>query len=139
LDLFPQDVLVRAASSGRLDDPAYLAARAANHRRTREEGIDAVCVRLGLDALVAPTMAPAWMIDHVNGDSHSGASWSQAAIAGYPSLNLPIGEVHGLPVGLALWGRAFTEATLIRIASAVEGQISYRPVPAYKPFLDVVT
>jgi amidase len=139
VDLFPQDVLIRAASSGGLDDPAYLAARSANHRRTREEGIDAVCARLGLDALVAPTMAPAWMIDHVNGDSHFGASWSHAAIAGYPSLNLPIGEVRGLPVGLALWGRAFTEATLIRIASAVEGQISYRPVPTYRPFLDVGT
>jgi amidase len=139
VDLFPQDVLIRAAASGDLDDPAYLAARSANHRRTREDGIDAVCARLGLDALVAPTMAPAWMIDHVNGDSHFGASWSHAAIAGYPSLNLPIGEVRGLPVGLALWGRAFTEATLIRIASAVEGQLCYRPVPTYRPALDVVT
>jgi amidase len=77
-------------------------------------------------------MAPAWVIDHLNGDSHAGASWSQAAVAGYPSINLPVGEIQGLPVGLAIWGRAWSEATLIRIAAAAEAQISYRPVPTYR-------
>ncbi|MFZ0170067.1 MAG: amidase [Acidimicrobiales bacterium] len=132
LDLFPQDVLVRAATSCGLDDPVYREAQAANHQRTRSEGIDGVCERLRLDALVAPTMAPAWVIDHLNGDSHAGASWSQAAVAGYPSINLPVGEIQGLPVGLAIWGRAWSEATLIRIAAAAEAQISYRPVPTYR-------
>jgi amidase len=138
LDLFPQDVLIRAAATSGLDNPAYLAALAVNQRRARDEGIDGVCIRLGLDALVAPTMSPAWPIDHVSGDNHSGSSWGQAAVAGYPSLSLPIGEVHGLPVGLAIWGRAWAEATLIRLASAVEDQISYRPVPSYRESVGIL-
>jgi amidase len=138
LDLFPQDVLARAAATAGLADPAYLAARAANQRRTREEGIDAVCGRLRLDALVAPTMATAWVIDHLNGDGHDGAAWSQAAIAGYPSVNLPIGEVHGLPVGLAIWGRAFSEAVLIGIAAAAERQIGYQAVPSYRQSVGIL-
>jgi amidase len=131
LDLFPQDGLLRSEASAGLDNPAYLEARAANRRRTREDGIDAVCLRLRLDALVAATMSPTWQIDHIAGDSHSGSAWGQAAVAGYPSISLPIGEVQGLPVGLTIWGRAWTEATLLRIASSVEDQIRYRPVPSY--------
>jgi amidase len=138
LDLFPQDVLLRSAASDGLDDPRYLDARAANLTRTRDDGIDAVCLRLRLDALVAATMSPAWQIDHVTGDSHFGSAWGQAAVAGYPSITLPIGEVHGLPVGLAIWGRAWTEATLIRIASAVEDQIGYRPVPSYRESVGIL-
>lgn len=133
LDLFPQDVLERAAATIGLEDPAYRQALAANRRRTRTDGIDAVCRRLRLDALVAPTMAPAWTIDHVNGDGHARAAWSEPAIAGYPSLSLPVGEVHGLPVGLAIWGPAWTEARLLRIAAAAEEQIAYRPLPSYRP------
>jgi amidase len=139
LDLFPHDVLVRAAATAGLENPAYRAARDANQRRTRSEGIDAVCNRLRLDALVAPTMPPAWTIDQLNGDSHAGAAWSQAAIAGYPSISLPVGEVHGLPVGLAIWGRAFTETTLIRIAAGLERQIAYVPVPLYRTTVGIVT
>ena len=139
LDVFPQDVLIRAAATDGIDDPTYLAARAANHRITREDGIDAVCLGLRLDALVAPTMSPAWPIDHVTGDNHAGSAWGQAAVAGYPSISLPIGEVQGLPVGLAIWGRAWTEATLIRIASAVEDQLNYRPMPSYRESVGLFT
>jgi Asp-tRNA(Asn)/Glu-tRNA(Gln) amidotransferase A subunit family amidase len=52
---------------------------------------------------------------------------------------LPIGEVQGLPVGLAIWGRAWTEATLIRIASAVEDQLNYRPMPSYRESVGLFT
>lgn len=139
LDLFPHDLLVRSAATSGLDEPSYLVARDANHRRTRAEGIDATCERLRLDALVAPTMAPAWLIDHVNGDIHAGTAWGQAAIAGYPSMSLPVGEVHGLPVGLAIWGRAFTEAMLLRIAAATERRVAYRPVPSYRASVGMLT
>jgi amidase len=139
LDLFPQDVLERAAATIGLQDPAYRRALEANHRRTRADGIDAACGRLRLDALVAPTMGPAWTIDHVNGDGHARAAWSEAAIAGYPSLSLPVGEVHGLPVGLAIWGPAWTEATLLRIAAAAERQIAYRPLPSYRPSVSLLS
>lgn len=131
LDLFGHELIVRSAGMGGLDDEAYLEALAANHRRTREDGIDGTCDRFGLDALVAATMAPAWPIDYVNGDGYLGSAWSQAAIAGYPSLSVPIGEFRGLPVGLAVWGRAWSEATLVRVAAALERQLDYRPAPSY--------
>jgi amidase len=138
LDVFPQDVLERAAATTGLDDDAYRQARRRNHERTRSDGIDGVCSRLYLDALVALTMAPAWTIDHVNGDGHFGSSWGQAAVAGYPSLSLPVGEVAGMPVGLTIWGPAWTEATLLRIAAAAEREIGYRPVPAYREVVAVL-
>jgi amidase len=138
LDLFPQDMLIRSSETTGVDDAAYLDARAANWRRTREEGIDAVCERLNLDALIAPAMAPAWPIDHVTGDRQIGASWSQAAVAGYPSIAVPVGEVHGLPVAVAIWGRAFTEATLVRIAGALEAEIAFRPTPLFLPSVSVL-
>ncbi|HKH88066.1 MAG TPA: amidase family protein, partial [Acidimicrobiales bacterium] len=139
LGTFPQDVLVRSAASGGIDDPAYLEALAANHRRTREAGIDEVCRREALDALVAPTMGPAWLIDHVNGDHHSSSAWSQPAIAGYPSITMPVGAVNGLPVGLAIWGRAWSEATLLNIAFAMERQLAYSPVPTFPTSVGPVT
>jgi amidase len=132
LDVFPQDVLERAAGMAGPDDATYRQARQRNLNRTRRDGIDAACSRFHLDALVAPTMGPAWPIDHLNGDSHAGSSWGQAAVAGYPSLSVPVGEVSGMPVGLAVWGLPWTEATLLRIAAAVERELSYVPLPTYR-------
>ena len=65
--------------------------------------------RLRLDAIVAPTGSPAWPTDLVNGDHFLGASSTPAAVAGYPSITVPAGVVHGLPVGLSFIGRAWSE------------------------------
>ena len=74
-----------------------------------------------LDALIAPTVGPAWSIDLVNGDHFQGRSFSSyPAISGYPHITLPMGDVHGLPVGLSIAGTAFSEAKLISIAFAFE-------------------
>ena len=76
-------------------------------------------------------MAPAWLIDHVTGDNYTGASWMQAAVAGYPSISVPVGQRHGLPVGLTIWGPAWSEATLIHIAYALERQLALDSVPSF--------
>ena len=57
-----------------------------------------------LDAIVAPTGGPAWLIDLVNGDSETGGSSSLAAVAGYPSITVPAGFAFGLPVGISFIG-----------------------------------
>ncbi len=132
LDLFGQDLLVESAAAGALDDPGYLAAQERNWRRTRKDGIDAACERHGIKALVAPTMPPSWLIDHVNGDAHSAAAWGQAAVAGYPSITVPVGLHHGLPVAVALWGPAWSEATLLSLAAAIERGIGPGPPPSWR-------
>ena len=93
-----------------------------------------------LDALVAPTGAPAWLIDLVNGDSSfaSAASPSSvAAVAGYPHITVPMGYASGLPVGISFFGRAWSESTLIRLAYAYEQATRHRHPPAFLPTADL--
>ena len=87
--------------------------------------------RLRLDAIVAPTGSPAWPTDLLNGDHFLGASSSPAAVAGYPSITVPAGAVHGLPVGLAFMGRRWSEAKLIALAYAFEQSTRHRRAPSF--------
>ena len=81
--------------------------------------------------LAVLTTSPAWCIDHVNGDAFLGAGYSIAAVAGYPSITVPIGTVHGLPVGLAFLGRAWSEAVLLRLAAGLEAALGLALHPSY--------
>jgi amidase len=98
-------------------------------------GIDATLAANKLDALVAPTGAPAWPTDLVNGDHFLGASSSPAAIAGYPIVNVPMGDSFGLPVGLSFFGTAWSEPTLIKLASGFEAAAKARKKPKFLPTL----
>ena len=98
---FGQDLFVKSEAKGPLSDKQYLDALEKNHRLTRSEGIDAVVDKNHLDALIAPTGGPAWLIDLVDGDHDLGGSSSLPAVAGYPNINVPAGFVFGLPVGIA--------------------------------------
>jgi amidase len=88
-----------------------------------------------LDAIVAPTGTPAWPTDLVNGDHFSGASSTPAAVAGYPNINVPAGFAYGLPVGMSIMGRAWSEPTLIRIAYSFEQATRHRMPPRFLPTL----
>lgn len=125
---FGQELLLQAEAKGPLTTPAYRTALATCRTRARTEGIDAVMTRLKLDAIVAPTGGPAWTIDLVNGDHFIGASSTPAAVAGYPSITVPAGDVFGLPVGMAFIGRAWSEARLVGLAYAYE-QATKRRIP----------
>lgn len=120
LRYFGQDILERSDEKGPLTDDAYLEARALCVRVSREEGLDRALADDELDALVAPTANPATMIDLVNGDHSIAGSSTLAACAGYPLISVPAGFVHGLPVGITFMGTAWSEPTLIRLASAFE-------------------
>jgi len=117
---FGQELMEQAQAKGDLTESAYLDALAANHRLTRTEGIDATMKKHRLDALVAPTGAPAWLIDHVLGDFVLGGCSSASAVSGYPHITVPAGFIEGLPVGLSFFSSAWQEAKLIRYAYAFE-------------------
>jgi amidase len=137
LAYFGQDLFVKAEKKGPLTDKAYLDALAKNHRLTRAEGIDAAMDKYRLDALVAPTAGPSWLIDLVDGDHDTGGTSSLAAVAGYPNINVPAGFVLGMPVGISFFGRAWSEPTLIKIAYAFEQATLHRRPPRFLPTADM--
>jgi amidase len=134
---FGQELFLRAEEKGPLTTPAYREALEKNQRLSRTEGIDAVMDQHRLDALVAPTGGPAWTTDLVNGDHFSGGSSTAAAVAGYPNINVPAGEVYGLPVGISFFGRAWSEPTLIKLAFAFEQATRFRRPPRFLPTADL--
>jgi amidase len=123
------------ADSDPFSEAEYQAALAEARRIGGQDGIDAVLQQFGLDAIVAPTGSPPWTTDLVNGDHFLGASSAPAAIAGYPLINVPAGDAFGLPVGITFMGTAFSEPTLIRLASGFENVVGARRKPEFLPAL----
>lgn len=128
---FGQDLFLKAQSKGPLTDKQYRDALAKNHQLARTEGIDATMDKYHLDAIVAPTGAPAWLTDLVNGDHVAGGSSNAAAVAGYPNINVTAGYLWGLPVGISFFGRAWSEPTLIKLAYSFEQATKARQSPRF--------
>ena len=137
MPFFGQDTFLKAQEKGPLTTQEYLDAVQKNHQLARKEGIDATMDKNNLDALVAPTGGPAWLTDHVDGDSFGGGSSSAAAVAGYPNITVPAGFVFGLPVGISFFGRAWSEPVLIRLAYAFEQTTKVRQAPRFLPRVEL--
>src|SRR5437588_1284820 len=128
---FGQDLFTKAQAKGPLTEKAYRDALAKNHRMSRKEGIDLVMDKNKLDAIIAPTGGPAWTTDWINGDHFTGGYSTASAVAGYPHITVPAGYVRGLPVGISFFGRAWSEATLIKFAYAFEQATKARRAPQF--------
>ncbi len=118
MPLFGQELFVQSQSKGELTDRTYLDAIQRVKLASRENGIDAVITKDNLDAIVSPAV---------------GATWSMAAAAGYPYITVPAGFVDSLPLGIAFFGRAFTEPQLIKVAYAFEQKTKTRRAPKFLP------
>lgn len=135
--LFGQDLFEQAQAMPGLDDPAYRKARADSVRMAATQGIDQWIAAHQLDALVSPTMPPAWLIDAVHGDHISGAgAGNLAAVAGYPHLTVPMGDVHGLPVGLSFIGGQWSDAKILALGYAYEQATNKRITPRFLPSIE---
>jgi amidase len=133
---FAQELFDQAQAKGPLTDAAYREARAQARRLAGEDGVLKVLRDGGFDAVIAPTTGPAWPIDPVLGDHFTSAGYGAAAVAGTPSLTVPMGEIHGLPVGLSLLGSRDGDSALLSLGAAVEATLAgARRPPAYHPTL----
>jgi amidase len=131
MPFFAQELFVRAEAKGPLTEAAYRDARALCLKLARTDGIDALVAQHKLDALVALTGGPAWLIDPVNGDTFTGGSSTPAAVAGYPSVTVPAAQVFGLPVGLSFIGPAWTDGRLLALAADFEAHTQARREPQF--------
>jgi len=129
---FGQETFEKAQGTRGLDDPDYLKARADAKRLAGPEGIDRILKETGAVAIVAPTTGPAWTIDPVNGDHYGASATTLPAVAGYPHLTVPMGQVEGLPVGLSFIGPAWSEARLLSLGYAYEQATMRRKPPEMK-------
>lgn len=133
LQVFGQELFIQSQAKGDLTEKAYLDALATVRRVAREDGIDAVIAKDKLDALVAPT---------------GGSTWAIAATAGYPYITVPLGlreipastTAAGAPIpasiqatGMAFFGKAWSEPSLIKYAYAFEQITKGRVTPQFLP------
>jgi amidase len=130
---FGQELFERAEKKGPITDAAYKAAREKCIKLVRTEGLDAVFAAHKLDALIAPSNAPSRPTDLVNGDKSSGGNSSYAAIAGYPSITVPMALTMELPLGISFVGTAWSEGKLIGLAHSFEQATKARRSPKFLP------
>jgi amidase len=131
MPFFKQETLELAEKKGDLSSKEYLDAVKITTTTSRDV-IDKLLKENGLDAIAAPTNGPACCIDLVNGDYDNGYSFSgPAAMAGYPHITVPMGFVHGLPIGLSFVSTAHDEAGIIKLGYAYEQASKKRVSPKF--------
>ncbi len=128
---FDRSLMFMAAQREGLDSEDYRNALSRMLTQAREEGIDRVMDEYELDAIVSPSGSPAWMTDLTLGDNFKLSSSSPSARAGYPVITVPMGQIDGLPVGLSVFGRAWSEPILIEIAHLYERRTGHRQPPGF--------
>lgn len=128
---FKQEILESSQALGDLDSKEYK--EALDKLLTTVRGaIDGIFKEHSLDAICGPANGPSWCTDIINGDHFSGyGTYSPAAIAGYPSITVPMGRVFELPVGLSFIGKPFRESELIEISYAYEQISKNRTAPKF--------
>ncbi|MGM1058479.1 amidase [Saccharothrix sp. Mg75] len=130
---FGQELFEEAqATSGNPGDPEYLRLRAAASGAARR-GLDDTLRAHGLDAVAAPTNAPAWRTTLGQGDRYLFGSSTPAAVSGYANATVPMGFVGALPVGLSIMAGRYGEPAVLALAYAFEQVARARRPPGFLP------
>lgn len=136
LRFFGQELFLQSEQTQGTDSKDYADSLAKARRLARRDGIDRLLREQHLDLLVAPTATPAWRVDIVYGDAQGDSFTTLAAVAGYPNLSVPMGQVRGLPVGLSFIGPADSEALLLDCGYAFEARGDGFVAPKFLPTVD---
>jgi amidase len=132
MPFFKQEILESSQQKADLKSKEYIDTLS-KLRSTTRNAIDNLLRENELACICGPTNGPSWRIDLINGDSFTGyGMYSPAAVAGYPSVTVPMGMVFGLPVGLTFFGTAYAESALITVAFAYEQSSQKRIAPEFK-------
>ncbi|NNU17366.1 amidase [Parvularcula sp. ZS-1/3] len=134
MSVFGQDILIDSEAMPGLDDEGYRTALSNAQSATREGGVDRFLEENDVQFLIAPSFGPAFKIDLVRGDiiaNSAGAGWV-AAIAGYPHLTLPMGDVSGLPLGLSIMSGKWMDAEVLAVGQAFEEILPPRLIPTFR-------
>ncbi|MCA0909562.1 amidase [Qipengyuania gaetbuli] len=117
---FGQDLFELAVTT--TDRAAYEKARENAVRIAGVETLDKLMADNDVAFLVAPTRGPTWTTDLVNGDNFNGSIGfgSPAAIAGYPHLTVPMGQIEALPVGISFFGGKWRDFEVLQLGAAYE-------------------
>ncbi len=135
MPFFGQDLLEGSDAKGGLDTPEYLEALKSSFDDSREI-LGKIIKDNNLDAITAMTISPAACTDLVYGDRFGDVYAPNApAIAGFPHITVPCGEVFGLPAGISFFSEAFTEPELLTIAYAYEQASKKRKMPEFMQML----
>ena len=133
MPFFQQELLEQCVTLGDLQTKEYLEALKKSHHKAKQV-IDELLTKNKLHALIGPATGASWCIDKVNGDHFTGyGAYGIAAVAGYPSITVPMGYIHGLPVGLSFIGSAWDESNLIGLGYAFEQATKVRKMPQFIP------
>lgn len=135
LALFDQSIMDQSVDLGPLTDDDYTTARDAVQAAARKNGIDRLLTENNVEVLVGPSGVIAPRVDPINGDvwpQWAGAGYL-AAIAGYPNLTVPMGNVHGLPIGISFMASGGEDAKVLSIGYAYEQATSHRIDPTFLP------
>ena len=126
---FGQEVFHEVIDSD-LSDEDYADVLAASQGEV-QQSLDDIFAKFQLDAIIAPTNGPAWLIDVVQGDRLGVSSAILAAISGRPGITLPAGHIHSLPIGVSLIGKMWKDGDLLALAHAVERLLPPPRRPAF--------
>ena len=115
--------------------------------QTRRIDLEDWMDRLGLDAVLFPTVADVGPADADINPESADIAWSNGVWVangnlairhlGVPTVTVPMGVMAdiGMPVGLTFAGRAYDDSSLLRLASAFEATGSKRLIPPRTPAL----
>lgn len=135
MPFFGQEIFYQAQATTDLNDARYQQALQ-TAKRISQSTLDHALQGNHLDAIVAPSNGPGWLIDLDNGDSGSSVNYVSsaglAAISGYPAVTVPAGYIDGRPVGVSFMGAAFSEAALISMAYDFEQKTQARRPPVLR-------